>query len=228
MSATFANSAVQPLGPRFVASVAAPIRVFVVDDHPVARDGLAAMLGDSPGIEWVGDAASAAEALRTTHAAAPDVVLMDDILTDMDGAHAVHQLRRHWPSARYVMLMREPDSSLERRAHEAGVFDVLSKTANATELENAIRSAYQGHNQAAGSRAAASPASGRQPGADLTARERDLLGLLARGLSNQEISTRLGIAVPTVKFHVSNVMSKLGVENRTTAVLVALRNGLVD
>ncbi len=212
---------------RAASSKVAAIRVFVVDDHPLARGGLAAMLGKDDGIEWVGEAGSAADALRAAPAVAPDVVLMDDDLPGMDGVHAVQLLRQQLPRARFLMMMREPDAGIERRASEAGVADVLPKTAGPEDLNSAIKAAYLGRTPL---RAVSAAHAGRHKplGADLTARERDLLTLLSRGLSNQEISGTLGIAVPTVKFHVSNVMSKLGVENRTSAVLVALRHRLVE
>ena len=207
---------------------AASIRVFVVDDHPIARGGLAAMLDQADGIEWVGEAESAADALRAAPPVAPDVVLMDEDLPDMHGTQAVQLLRQHLPSTRFMMMVREPGASLERRASEAGVADILPKTVTSEDLSGAIRSVHQGRRPVDKAGTAAPVKTGKTPGSDLTARERDLLNLLARGLSNQEISASLEIAVPTVKFHVSNVMSKLGVENRTAAVLMALRHRLVE
>ncbi len=218
----------QRTSPQGHSAVEAGIRVFVVDDHPLARDGLAAMLNTSDDIEWVGGAATAADALRDAPAMQPDVLLIDDDLPGMDGTQAVHLLRQRLPEARFLMLMREPDAGHERRASEAGVAAVLSKTATLDELTAAVRAAHVSSTPAERSSDFPAPASQPQLGTDLTGRERALLTLLSRGLSNQDISATLGIAVPTVKFHMSNLMSKLGVENRTSAVLVALRNGLVQ
>ncbi len=203
------------------------IRVFVVDDHPLARSGLAAMLAETDGIKWVGEAATAAHALRTAPQLAPDVVLMDDELSDMSGLRAVHLLRPCLPRARFVMLIREADPALQRRALEAGVASALLKSASLHDLGSAIHAAFQSRPLPATAALPAAPSPAQVPGADLTQRERDLLALLACGLSNHDIAAQLGISVPTVKFHVSNVMSKLGVENRTAAVLVALRHRLV-
>lgn len=228
MTAPLPCSAVPHAARGAEASRAAAIRVFVVDDYPVARGGLAVMLRNADGIEWVGEAGSAADALREAPAVDPDVVLIDDDLPGMDGVHAAQLLRQQLPRARFLMLMREPDAGLERRASEAGVIDVLPKSAGPEDLTGAIKSAYLGRTPLRVVQPPSASASRQQLGGDLTARERDLLTLLSHGLSNQEISAKLGIAVPTVKFHVSNVMSKLGVENRTSAVLVALRHRLVE
>jgi DNA-binding NarL/FixJ family response regulator len=138
------SPAADPAAYRTTSSRVAAIRVFVVDDHPVARGGLAVMLSNADGIEWVGEAGSAADALRAAPAAEPDVVLMDDELPGMDGIHAVQLLRQQLPRTRFLMLMRQPDASLERRASEAGVTDVLPKTAGSEDLTGAIRAAHLG------------------------------------------------------------------------------------
>lgn len=205
------------------------VRVFVVDDHPLARSGLAAMLQGSRGLLWVGEASTVADAVRAAPVAAPDVLLVDEDLPDMGSMQAVHMLRPYLPRCRFVLLVREADPALLRRASDAGVSSVLLKSADEHDLLKAVQAAFQGRSVPPSPASPATPPAPRHTlGADLTQRERDLLLLLARGLSNLEISAQLGIAVPTVKFHVSNVMSKLGAENRTAAVLVALRHKLVD
>ena len=168
------------------------IRVFVVDDHPMIRHGLAAMLRAEAGITWVGEAADAAEAIRAAPALAPDVVLMDLVMPRMDAS------------------------------------GFLLKNASSQELITVIRTTVRGQRVLAPEVTDALMATARtSTGGDLTQRERELLGLMARGLSNQEISKRLTIAMPTVKFHVTNILAKLHADNRTEAVLVALKNKLV-
>ena len=175
------------------------IRVFVVDDHPMIRHGLAAMLRAESGITWVGEAADAAEAIRTAPALAPDVVLTSLL-----------------------------DPTEARRAMAAGASGFLLKNASSQELITVIRTTVRGQRVLAPEVTDALMATARNStGADLTQRERELLGLMARGLSNQEISKRLSIAMPTVKFHVTNILAKLHADNRTEAVLVALKNKLV-
>ena len=204
------------------------VRVFVVDDHPLARSGLAAMLKGSRGLLWVGEAETVADAIRAAPVAAPDVVLVDEDLPDMSSLQAVHMLRPYLPRCRFVMLVREADAALLRRASDAGVSSVLLKSANEHDLLKAVQAAFQGRSLAPSPASPATPPVPRHTlGADLTQRERDMLLLMARGLSNHDISQQLGIAVPTVKFHVSNVMSKLAADNRTAAVVVALRHKLV-
>jgi two-component system, NarL family, response regulator LiaR len=206
-----------------------PIRVFVVDDHPMIRHGLAAMLRAEAGIQWVGDAADAAEAMRTAPALAPDVVLMDLVLPRMDGVEAMVAMRPLLPQARYIILTSLLDAGEARRAMAAGASGFLLKNASSQELVTVLRSAMRGQRVLAPEVADALVASGRagNAGADLTQRERELLALMARGLSNQDISTQLAIAMPTVKFHVTNILAKLHADNRTEAVLVALKNKIV-
>jgi two-component system, NarL family, response regulator LiaR len=206
-----------------------PIRVFVVDDHPMIRHGLAAMLRAEAGIQWVGDAADAAEAMRTAPALAPDVVLMDLVLPRMDGVEAMNAMRPLLPQARYIILTSLLDAGEARRAMAAGASGFLLKNASSQELVTVLRSAMRGQRVLAPEVADALVASGRagNAGADLTQRERELLALMARGLSNQDISTQLAIAMPTVKFHVTNILAKLHADNRTEAVLVALKNKIV-
>jgi two-component system, NarL family, response regulator LiaR len=205
------------------------IRVFVVDDHPMIRHGLAAMLRAETGITWVGEASDGAEALRTAPALQPDVVLIDLVMPQMDGVQAISALKPLLPKAHFVVLTSLLDPTEARRAMAAGASGFLLKNASSQELITVIRTTLRGQRVLAPEVTDALMASGRSslPGADLTQRERELLALMARGMSNQDISKQLAIAMPTVKFHVTNILAKLHADNRTEAVLVALKHKLV-
>jgi NarL family two-component system response regulator LiaR len=208
------------------------IRVFVVDDHPMIRHGVAAMLGTDTGLSWVGEAGSGEEALRAAAAAEPHVVVMDTSLPDMDGLAALTALRPLLPRARFIMLGESFEPADARRTLAAGAAGYLRKDASTQELVQAIVQVHKGELATPAQRGAAAqrrlPSAGTMPGTDLTPRERELLQAMARGLSNQDISKEMGIAMPTVKFHVTNILNKLSADNRTEAVLVALRCQLVD
>lgn len=205
------------------------IRVFVLDDHPMIRHGLAAMLASERGVAWVGEAGDAAEAVRSSPALAPDVMLVDLEMPRMDGIAALAALRPLLPRTRFVVLLATLDAEAVRRAIASGAAGVLAKDASTPELINVIHAAHFGYRLLAP--AVTDDVAARHqrcaPGADLTRRERELLALMARGLANQEISARLAIAIPTVKFHITNILSKLHADNRTGAVLAALRHNLV-
>jgi len=205
------------------------IRVFVVDDHPMIRHGLAAMLAGVDGLEWVGDAADGNEAVRAAPLLQPDVVVADLQMPLVDGIATIAALRPLLPHARFVLLTTALESGETRRALAAGATGFLLKSATVEELAAVIRTTRDGPRVLAREAADALVADdrGAVPGHDLTGRERELLALMARGLSNQDISTELAIAMPTVKFHVTNILAKLNADNRTEAVLVALRHRLV-
>ncbi len=210
--------------------MAAPkIRVFVVDDHPLVRTGLAAAIGAHTEFEFVGEAADGVEALRLVPMLRPDVVLMDISMPLLDGIAATEQLRRTLPSTRVIMLTSTAEPSEVRRALAVGASGYLLKNASAVELAAMIRNAHAGRRVLAPeiTEAMISAALQPPPGADLTPRERELLALMARGLNNQEIAAELTLAMPTVKFHVTNILSKLHVDNRTEAVLKALKHKIV-
>jgi NarL family two-component system response regulator LiaR len=205
------------------------IRVFVVDDHPMIRSGLAAMIGAEPDFEHVGEAASGEEAVRLIPAALPHVVLMDLAMPQLDGITATEILRRQLPSTRFVILTSFVEPREVKRAIDAGACGYVLKNASSQELVAVIRNAHAGRRQLAPevTDALIAASQRRTPGADLTQRELELLALMTRGLNNQEIAAELAIAVPTVKFHITNILSKLQVENRTEAVLKALKHKLV-
>lgn len=204
-------------------------RVFVIDNHTMFRCGVTAMLRGEQEFEWVGEAPSGLEAVRGAPHAAPDVVLVDMTLPGLDGVATVRALRAVLPRARFVMLSGSWDAIDARRALEAGASCLLLKTASWQEMVTAMQAARRGisvHSpQVIDTLAASDPR--REIGADLTKRERKLLALMACGLPNREIGDRLAIAMPTVKFHVTNILSKLNVDNRTAAVTLALRHRLV-
>ena len=206
-----------------------PIRIFVVDDHPMIRHGLVSMLRSESSLMWVGEAADGAEAVRLAPQAAPDVVLVDLVMPRMDGVAAIAAMRPLLPNAKFLVLTSVLDASEVRRAMAAGASGFLLKNASPQELVNIIISAARGQRVMAPEVTDALIADQREthPGDELTSRERDLLALMATGLANQEIATRLSIAMPTVKFHVTNILAKLHADNRTEAVLVALKHKLV-
>lgn len=210
------------------AGQAARIRVFIVDDHPMVRFGVAAAMRAEPEFELLGEAASGEEALQRLPALSAEVVLMDLVLPGIDGIEAVAALAPQMPGTRFVILtsLLEPDSV--RRAMAAGASGFLLKTASAHELATAVRNTHRGRPCLA-PEAAQALWEGCRPtvGTDLTSRERDLLAAMARGSSNKQIADELAIATATVKFHITNVLGKLGVNNRTEAVLLALKHRLV-
>jgi NarL family two-component system response regulator LiaR len=205
------------------------IKVFVVDDHPICRRGLAAMIENFPAYSLAGEAGSGPELELAIAAAAPDVVVLDMSMPGTDSLATLQAMVARWPALRWVLLADTTDVPLARQALACGANAVLLKSASQPEVLDALQAAVQGrHMCSAGLQAALlSTAQAAEPGADLTQRERELLALLARGLGNGDISARLAIAVPTVKFHITNIMSKLQAANRTAAVLVALRHNIV-
>jgi two-component system, NarL family, response regulator LiaR len=207
------------------------IRVFVTDDHPMIRHGLAAMLASEPNMRWMGEAADGAEAVRVAPALAPHVVLMDQDMPNMDGIAAISALLPRLPDTRYLLLMNQADTIVAKRAIDAGAAGVLLKNASPEQLYAAIRAAHRGLPVApvlTSASAEAEPTDKASTAANLTQRERELLALMARGMSNQDIAGELSIAMPTVKFHVTNILTKMRADNRTEAVLSALRQKIVS
>jgi NarL family two-component system response regulator LiaR len=208
-----------------------PIRVLVVDDHEMVRSGLTTFLRVARDLEMVGEASSGDEAVRLCAALRPDVVLMDMVLPGMDGAAATRAIRERCPETQVIALTSFPEEDLVQKALRAGALGYLIKNVGAAELATAIRAAKAGRptlgpeaTRALLRQATRPPA----PGHDLTAREREVLGLMRQGLSNRAIADRLVVSPSTVDFHVSNILGKLGVASRTEAVALAVEHRLVD
>jgi NarL family two-component system response regulator LiaR len=207
-----------------------PIRVMLVDDHAVVRSGLSAFLMVYPDLELVGEAESGEEAVARAALLQPDVILMDLMMPGMDGVAATRAIRQKYPNIQIVALTSYKEDNLVQGALQAGAIGYLLKNVSATELVSAIRSAHAKRMTLSSEAAQALVQSTSQPvpaSDDLTERERDVLRLMVEGLSNAEIAERLVVSPSTVKFHIANIFSKLGVDNRVSAVSLALQRKLV-
>ncbi len=207
------------------------IRVMLVDDHPMVRKGLATFLKVFDDLELAGEAESGETAIELCAQVKPDVILMDMVMPDMNGAAATRLIRQKFPAVQILALTSFKEEALVKSALEAGAIGYLLKDVSADELVTAIRAAHAG-------RATLSPEAAQvlvnsaslppAPGSDLTERERAVLALMVEGLNNTQIASRLVVSPSTIKSHVSNVLSKLGVTSRTEAVTLALRNKLIN
>jgi len=206
------------------------IRVLVVDDHTMVRRGLATFLKIFDDLELAGEAASGQEAIQMCAQLQPDVVLMDMVMPDMDGASATRLIRKQSPSVQVLALTSFKEEILVQSALQAGAIGYLLKDVSADELAQAIRSAHAGRSTLSPEAAQALVHATSQPpapGIDLTERELQVLSLMVEGLNNMQIAARLTVSPSTVKSHVSSILSKLAVTSRTEAVSLALRNRLV-
>ncbi len=206
------------------------IRVVVVDDHAVVRSGLSAFLLAFEDLELVGEASSGAEAIRLCEQLLPDVVLMDLVMPFMDGAAATRAIRERCPQVQVLALTSFKEQDLIQDALRAGAIGYLLKNISADELAAAIRAACAGRPTLAPEAAQAlirAATAAPKLVVELTEREREILGLMVEGLNNPQIAERLVVSRSTIKFHVSNILSKLGVETRTEAVAMALQQHLL-
>jgi two-component system, NarL family, response regulator LiaR len=209
----------------------APIRVMIVDDHAVVRSGLSAFLLAFDDLEYVGEATGGADAVRKCASLEPDVVLMDLVMPDVDGAEATRRIKDECPDVQVIALTSYKEDELVQNALKAGALSYLLKNVTADELAGAIRAAHAGRPTLAPEAAevlikAATTAPGGEEG--LTARELEILELMVAGESNPVIAKRLFVSTSTVKFHVSNILMKLGAGSRTEAVAIALQRRLVS
>ncbi len=213
--------------------MAEAIRVLIVDDHAVVREGLRTFLQLQDGIDVVGEAADGEQAVQQAAALAPDVVLMDLVMPRLDGVNAMRTLRAQAPASRVIVLTSFLDDERLMPAIEAGAAGYLLKDVEPSELARAVRTAHAGEaviDPTVAGRLLRTLAQGPRPttrdGETLTRREREVLDLIAAGRSNKRIARELGIAEKTVKTHVGHVLAKLGVADRTQAALLAVQRGL--
>lgn len=212
-------------------SLAQPIRVMLVDDHTMVRRGLATFLSVYDDLQLAGEAESGAAAIRLCGEILPDVILMDMVMPDMDGAAATRTIRQQFPRVQVIALTSFKEGGLVKNALEAGAIGYLLKDVSADELVGAIRAAHAGRATLSPEAAQALVETSNQPaapGLDLTERELEVLALMVEGLNNTQIAGRLSVSPSTVKSHVSNILSKLGVASRTEAVTLALRSRLIS
>jgi NarL family two-component system response regulator LiaR len=207
------------------------IRVLIVDDHGVVREGLRAYLDLESDIEVVGEAKDGREAVRQAQELGPDVVLMDLVMPVMDGVEATATIKQQRPGTRIIVLTSFVDDEKVVPAIKAGATSYLLKDVAAVDLVRAIRGAQAGQAQLhpeAARRLMQQVRAPRKPDAatELTEREQEVLRLLAQGRSNKEIARELVVSERTIKGHVSNILGKLGLQDRTQAALYAVRHGL--
>ena len=211
-----------------------PIRVLVVDDHTVVREGLCALIEEWPEFEVVGQAGDGDHAVRQARALRPDVILMDLVMPHKDGVAAIAEIKDEDPTVRILVLTSFSEDRKAFEAVKAGALGYVLKDSSSDELIQAIRDVYQGELALQPSlalrviRELGRPSSLPPAEEPLTDREEGVLKLVAQGLSNQEIGNRLGISERTVRSHVSNFLEKLHLANRTQAALYALREGLAS
>jgi DNA-binding NarL/FixJ family response regulator len=213
--------------------VSEPIRVLIVDDHAVVREGLRAFLALQDGLEVVGEACDGEEAIERATELRPDVILMDLVMPKLDGVGAMRELRIQAPASRVIVLTSFLDDDRLLPAIQAGAAGYLLKNAEPAAIARAVHAAHAGEtiiDPTVASRLVRVLADGARPVTEvdrLTRREREVLELITRGRSNKRIALELGISEKTVKTHVGHLLAKLGVSDRTQAALLAVQHGLV-
>jgi two-component system NarL family response regulator len=205
--------------------VAAPIRLLVVDDHPVVRGGLVALLGTVDDMQVVAEASDGREAFEQYSLHQPDVTLMDLRLHTVGGVEAIQLIRAKWPAARVIVLTTFDGDEDIYKAIQAGAKAYLLKGMSVEELISAIRAVHQGRVRIPA--AIAEKLAERMSGPQLTNREIEVLELIVRGRSNKEIGSDLNISEATVKTHINSLLGKLGVSDRTSASTAAIQRGIV-
>ena len=211
------------------------IRVLVVDDHTIVRDGICALLGLAGDIEVVGEASNGTEAVEMVKKLSPDVVLMDIAMPIMGGLEATHRIRKEFPNVKVLALTQYDDREYVFPGIEAGAHGFISKSAASSELTTGIRSVYRGDSFLSPSVTKflvevyrhGGTVRSYDPYNELTAREREILKLLAEGYTVQEIANTLSISRKTVEGHKTNLMAKLDIHSRTELVRYALRKGII-
>ena len=207
------------------------IKVLLVDDHEMVRMGVSAYLQTQPDIEVIGEASNGKIGAQLALELRPDIILMDLMMDVMDGVDGTREIIKEWPTAKIIVVTSFLDDEKLYPVIEAGATSYLLKTSSANNIANAIRDTYNGQSILEPKVAAKMMTNMRKTAPlhnDLTERELEILLLIAQGKQNQEIADELFIALKTVKTHVSNVLSKLQVTDRTQAVIYAFKHGLVE
>ncbi len=206
-----------------------PIKILLVDDHAVVRSGLSKFLMVNKEFKLVGEASDGAEAVQMVSLHMPDIVLMDLMMPGTDGITATREIHQKFPGVKVIALTSFTEQNMVQGALQAGAIGYLQKNVTAKELGYAIRSAYEGKMTLSPEATQVLANSIAQPqiaGEQLTERERDVLKCMADGLNNNEIAEKLVVSLGTVKFHVSNIFRKLGVDSRVEAVKLAIEQKL--
>lgn len=208
------------------------IRVVFVDDHEMVRIGVSSYLSAQPDIEVVGEADNGKKGVELALSLRPDIILMDLVMKEMDGIEATRQIIEQWPEAKVIIVTSFLDDEKVYPALEAGATSYMLKTSKASEIANAVRDTYHGQSVLEPEVTGKMMVKMRQkathlPHEELTARELEILLLMAEGKTNQDIADELFIALKTVKTHVSNILSKLNVQDRTQAVIYAFKHSLI-